>query len=243
MRARTVVWIALLTFAGLGNCAGGQDARPAGAPATSATRPKVTFAFERIGLPVPKYRLSIQDDGATVYEGEELPQVSGQESSASLPSHPFKSVADISPATVARVFALGQKLKRFNVTCASKAKNIADTGTKTLSYVAPDGTGTCTYNYTENKDVEALTEIYQGIAETMDRGRELDHLHRYDRLGLDAAIAFLSQEVTEGHALEVGTIAASLRSIAADAEVMERVRTRATKLLALIPGELPQNAP
>jgi hypothetical protein len=223
--------------AALGSFARGQ----AGVPETSATHAKVTFAFERMGLPVPKYRLSIQDDGATVYEGEELPQVSG--SSASLPSHPFKSVVGISPATAARVFALGQKLKRFNVTCASKAKNIADTGTKTLSYVAADGTGSCTYNYTENKDVEALTDIYQGIAETMDRGRELDHLHRYDRLGLDAAIAFLAQEVTEGHALELGTIAVSLHSIAGDAEVMERVRTRATKLLALIPGELPQNSP
>ena len=151
--------------------------------------------------------------------------------------------SSISPATAGRVFATARKLKHFNVTCASKAKNIADTGTKTLTYSGPDGSGSCTYNYTENKDVQALTEIIQGIAETMDQGRGLDHLHRFDRLGLDAAITFLAQEVSEGHALELGTIAASLRSIATDAEVMERVRMRASKLLALIPAEVPQNGP
>jgi hypothetical protein len=132
---------------------------------------------------------------------------------------------------------LGKKLDRFNVQCASKAKNIADTGTKTLSYSAPDGSGSCTYNYSENKDVQSLTEIFEGMAETMDEGRQLDHLHRYDRLGLDSAMTFLAEEVTAGHALEVGTIAASLRSIAEDADVMQRVRARARTLLALVPAD------
>jgi hypothetical protein len=48
-------------------------------------------------------------------------------------------------------------------------------------------------------------------------------------------MTFLAQEVSAGHALEVGTIAASLRSITADPDVMERVRTRAGALLAQIP--------
>jgi hypothetical protein len=143
----------------------------------------------------------------------------------------------ITPATTDRIFALSQKLDRFNVACASKAKNIADTGTKSLSYSGPDGTGSCTYNYSENKDVEELTGIFQGMAETMDEGRALDRLHRFDRLGLDAAMAFLAQEVSAGRALEVGTIAASLRSIADDADVMQRVRARARTLLALLPAD------
>jgi hypothetical protein len=144
---------------------------------------------------------------------------------------------NITPATADRIFALGRKLDRFNIECASKAKNIADTGTKTLSYTAPDGAGSCTYNYSENKDVQALTEIFLGIAETMDEGRELDFLRRYDRLGLDDAMTFLAQEVSAGRALEVGTIAASLRSIADDADVMQRVRARARTLLALVPAD------
>ena len=240
---QTAALAVLLAFAAP-MIASGQDAQPIAATANvpgSATRPQVTFTFDRKGLPVPKYRLTIQEDGATVYEGEES-QGSGSGVAAS-PVHPFSSTVRISPTTAAHMISTARKLDYFNIVCASKAKNIADTGTKILSYAAPDGTGSCTFNYTENKDVQALTDIIQGITETMDRGRELDHLRRFDRLGLDAAITFLAQEVSEGHALELGTIAASLRSIVADHEVMDRVRTRANKLLMLIPAEVPQNDP
>ena len=85
--------------------------------------------------------------------------------------------------------------------------------------------------------MQALTELFQAMAETMDRGRELDHLHRFDRLGLDAATKFLSDEIAAGNALEVGTIAPSLHSIAADTDLMQRVRARAQALLALVPPD------
>ena len=71
----------------------------------------------------------------------------------------------------------------------------------------------------------------------MDEGRKLDYLHRYDRLGLDAEIESFTREVSDGHALEMGTIAATLRSIADDPEVMQRVRTRASALLTLVPAQ------
>jgi hypothetical protein len=209
-----------------------QDAAPA------STHPHVTFAFERKGLPVPKYQLTVNEDGTGLYQGESIVDaVGGYAESAERPPQPFTNPVTISQPTVTRIFKLSQQLNHFNKTCASKAKNIADTGTKTLSYSGPDGAGSCTYNYADIKEVQALTEIFQGIAETMDQGRRLDHLHRYDRLGLDDAITFFNQEVTEGRALEVGTIAASLRSIAADADLMVRVRSRASALLALIPTE------
>ncbi len=232
------VSIALVLCSAAGTVTRGQNPLPAVDPAkppAAPARPTVSFDFERKGLPVPKYHLTIHGDGATVYEGDEVEVTNKYGTPVTLPPHPFQSPVSISPATSGHIFELARKLNHFNVACASKAKNIADSGTKTLTYTGPDGTGACTYNYSENKDVEALTEIIQGITETMDQGRKLDHLHRYDRLGLDAAITFLAQEVTDGHALELGTIAASLHSIAADGEVMERVRTRANKLLTLVP--------
>ncbi len=50
---------------------------------------------------------------------------------------------DIQSGTGVRIY--------FNIECASKAKNIADTGKKTLSYTGADGSGSCTYNYSDNK--------------------------------------------------------------------------------------------
>jgi hypothetical protein len=202
----------------------------------------VSFAFERLGVPVPKYVLTVNADGSGRYAGNEAAEV-GRGGAPQPAQQPFNREFTVSAATVARLLTLTQELHEFNLTCASKAKNIADTGTKTLTYAGLDGSGSCTYNYSDNKDVQAVTEIFQGLAETMDQGRRLDTLHRFDRLGLDAAITFLAQEVTEGHALEVGTIAATLHSIAADSEVMQRVRTRATSLLALIPVDLRQSGP
>jgi hypothetical protein len=211
-------------------------AQPPASADPPASGPHVNFSFERKGLAVPKYQLTINKDTTGVYEGQVVQHASGAGVSAQMPPQEFHRQINISGATVARIFKLADQLDHFNKTCASKAKNIADSGTKTLTYSGPDGTGSCTYNYSELKDVQALTDIFQAIAETMDQGRELDHLHRYDRLGLDAALKSLSEELAGGRALEIGTIATSLHSIATDPEVMERVRTRASAMLAQTNG-------
>ncbi len=131
------------------------------------------------------------------------------------------------------IFKTARSLNHFNMTCASKAKNIADTGNKTLSYSGPDGRGACTYNFSENKGVMVLTDMFEAIAFTMDTGRRLEFLHRYDRLGLDAEMETLTHEVEQKRALELGTISDTLTSLASDDSVLQRVRIRAEKLLEL----------
>lgn len=205
--------------------------------------PQVTFRFERPGLPVPQYRITVARDGTAVYEGEETQTVRGSvpKDAPAAPPRPFRSEITFSHATTQKIFDMTGALKQFRVNCSSKAKNVADTGAKTLKYKGADGESECTYNYSDNKSVMQLTEMFEEIAETMNQGRELEQLHRYDRLGLDAAIAALAEEVSQGRALELNTIAPTLRSIAADTEVMERVRLKASRLLSLLPPEM-QNA-
>jgi hypothetical protein len=218
--------------------AGAQDAAPA-AKASSAAVPRreVSFTFDRKGVAVSHYRLAIYENGSGVYEGNEVPSATAYGHPANESAQPFKHVITISPATAGKIFSTAEKLNRFDVACGSKLKNIADTGTKVLKYEGNDGTGSCTYNFSENKDVQTLTDIFQGIAETLDTGRRLDQLHRFDRLGLDAAMKSLVDEVSAGRALEIGTIARSLRSIASDTDVMARVRSRASTLLSQIPAD------
>jgi hypothetical protein len=211
---------------------------------TAPPRPPagVSFNFERHGAQVPRFTLRVSENGAGSYEGEEAPPASPYPGVSSKPD-PIDRAFILSAATTAKIFSLAHDLHGFRMRCASGAKNIADTGKKTLTYKGPDGEGTCTYNYSESKGVTLLTEMFQGIAETMDEGRRLDQLHRYDRLGLDAAMASLAEEVAEGHALELGTIQATLRSIAGDSEVMERVRSRANKLLGMVPAGVRTSGP
>lgn len=211
-----------------------QDSKPAD-PSTS-THSQVSFSFERRGLVVPKFQLTVRDDGTGLYEGEEVQNASTSNTSVAPPPQEFRRPLNISQPTVKRIFTLSKQLNQFNTTCTSKAKNIADTGAKILTYSGLVGvSGSCSYNSTDSKDVQTLTDIFQGIAETLDEGRKLDYLHRYDRLGLDEATSFLAEEAADGRALEIRTIAESLRSIASDSNVMERVRTRAESLLSLVP--------
>jgi hypothetical protein len=202
-------------------------------PATAA---EVSFAFARAGLPVPWFTLTVDQDGRGTYKGDQTEP--GARSVLEQPATvAFEQKFELSSQTTRRVFALAGELDYFNIACASKAKNVADTGEKTLTYIAPGTTHSCTYNYTENKNVSALTNLFLAIAETMDEGRTIDHLHRYDRLGLDAELESFSREVSEGRALELGTIATTLRSIAQDADLMQRVRTQARALLSLVPAD------
>jgi hypothetical protein len=201
------------------------------------TTPSIDFTFNYPGVPVPRYTLTISQNAHGHYRGDQA-EPATQSDQLSTPQS-FDTAFAITPATTAKIFAFSSKLKHFDLTCASPAKNIASTGTKILRYTSPDTTTSCTYDYTENKDLQALTKILQAIAKTMDRGRHLDFLHRYDRLGLDQAVADLADDVSAGQALELTTIAPSLHSIADDPEVMQRVRTRAAALLATIPAEAP----
>jgi hypothetical protein len=207
----------------------------------SETAAEVSFAFERTGLPVPRFTLSVDRNGLGTYTGEQAQTVV-----RGVPAQPetltFERKFALSSQTTGRIFKLAEELDHFNIACASKAKNVADTGTKTLTYIAPGTMHSCTFNYTENKNVSALTDLFLAIAETMDEGRTIDHLHRYDRLGLDAELQSFSREVAEGHAVELGTIASTLRAIAEDADLMQRVRTQARALLTMVSLETRQAA-
>jgi hypothetical protein len=184
---------------------------------------------------VPKFTIVVHEDGTGTYRGEEAP-VSGGASAAgvrgSSPGRTIDRPMKFAPSTVDTIFKTARSLDFFNITCPSKAKNIADTGKKTLSYSGPDGHGSCTYNYSDNKSVMQLTDTFQAIAFTMDEGRKLDFMHRYDRLGLYSEMDTLIHEVEEKRAMELGNIAPSLTAIVADEALIQRVREKAARLLA-----------
>lgn len=196
------------------------------AEAGGLTKTEVRFDFARAGLQVPKYTLAVKEDGNGTYVAED--------NSSSNPQQVTRGFK-LSQPTTDKIFSLAVYVHP--KACGTRAKNIADSGAKTLTYVTSTATSSCDYNYSDSKEIESLTNIFEGVAETMDLGRRLDFLHRFDRLGLDDAIGFLSQEIASGRALELETIEPSLRSIASDEQVMQRVRAKAAALLALIPPD------
>jgi hypothetical protein len=192
---------------------------------------EVSFQFERIGLPVPQFTIQVREDGSGRYQAEQAERPATGNSMRGEAAQHIDRTMVLSPGTVTKIFKAARELNDFNVACASKLKNIADTGKKTLSYNGADGQGSCVYHYSENKSVAMLSDTFIGIAYTMDAGRRLEFLHRYDRLGLDEEMIQLSQEVEAGRALELGTISQTLTALVNDSAVLERVRARATKML------------
>ncbi len=196
------------------------------APAGQPDSQQVTFKFDRPvpGVRVPRYTIELKADGTGSYRAE-----------VRSPQSPDVQVVErplvFSPATVGTVFEAVHQLRSSDTPCASKAKNIADTGTKTIDYRDQDGPGGCTFNFSENKAAVQLTDLFLGVENTLEEGRSLDFKHRFDRLGLDAEMASLAAAVDKGTALELANISGTLRSIAGDTELIQRVRLRASKLL------------
>jgi hypothetical protein len=228
--AAGVLAATVLTFSsGLGLTAAAQAG---GEQVAAMSKPaEVSFHFERAGVPVPRFTLRVNEDGTGRYQAEEVQgYADGRPVQYASAKHIDRTLA-LTAATVTRIFKAARELGRFDRVCAAKAKNIANTGTKTLSYAGTDGAGSCTYNYSGNKDIEMLTNTFLAIAFTLDEGRRLAFLHQYDRLGLDAEMIGFEREVAAGQALELGTIAPVLTSIAGDGAVIERARQQAARLL------------
>ncbi|HEU4634702.1 MAG TPA: hypothetical protein VFS41_00880 [Edaphobacter sp.] len=223
-----------LTFAvALGSQSIVSAAQQSNGASSSSVVSEVSFQFERAGLPVPKYILVVHEDGTGTYQAEFAPvSTGGGAMGVSTATKPVSQPIRISNATTQMIFSTARTLDRFNIPCESKAKNIADTGKKVLTYKGADGQGSCLYNYSENKSIAQLTDTFQAIAQTLDEGRKLQFLHRFDRLGLYSEMDVLSHEIEEKRALEIGNIAPTLRSIVADEAIMQKVRERAAHLLA-----------
>ncbi len=205
--------------------------------AAASSAAQVSFQFDRPGLAVPHFKLLLHEDGTGTYQADQAEMPATQTSNRGQAAQHIDRPINLTPGTVAKIFKAARSLNHFDVECASKAKNIADTGKKTLSYSGTDGSGSCTYNYSENKTVDMLTSTFLAIANTMDEGRRLEFLHRYDRLGLDAEITTLWEEVQDGRALELGTISPTLTAIVNDADLIQRVRMKAAKMLEQVSAE------
>jgi hypothetical protein len=216
--------------------ASAQPTQPATIP-SAKSQPEVSFQFDRTGLPVPRFTLRLREDGTGSYQADQAETPATATSTRGQAAQHIDRPINLSQATVAKVFKEARSLNYFNIECESKAKNIANTGKKTLSYTGADGSGSCTYNYSENKTVDTLTNTFLGIAYTIDEGRKLEFLHRYDRLGLDAEMISFSQEVDTGRALELGTISPALAAIVDDSAVIQRVRVKAQKMLEQVAAE------
>jgi hypothetical protein len=137
----------------------------------------------------------------------------------------------LTPQFAERVFQTAQRHNLFNGECDSHLK-VAFEGWKRLSYSGPEGEGACEFNYSKDKEIQALAESLISVATTITEGARLESLLHHDPLGLDKEMEAFTAEAADGRAQQICTIRGILEHLADDENVLERVRRRARELLA-----------
>ncbi len=185
--------------------------------------------FSNPDLNPPHWTLTVHPDGSGHFHSEMGKPVQGNQPEIDAPS--VDRDVQLSPSFAAHVFETAQRHKFFNEDCDSHLK-VAFQGWKKLSYTGPGGSGSCTFNFSKDKEIEALGDSLNAVAETILEGARLEMLLQHDRLGLDKEMEFLVDAAGNGRAQQICTIREILVRLAEDDEVLERVRKRAKLLLA-----------
>lgn len=131
-----------------------------------------------------------------------------------------------------KLFRDAREANYFHGDFTFKKHVVASTGKKTLSYSDSTRHFSTTYDYSENKAIQEITNLFSGISNTIEHGRKLQFLRRFDKLGLEAELKVM-EDAAESHSLvEMQLIAPTLESIAEDAAILNIARQRAHRLLA-----------
>jgi hypothetical protein len=195
----------------------------------------VTFTQSFPHTEPPYFSLRIDSSGRATYESRREEGEPGQPALG----EPYRVEFAISEATTRRIFALAESLNYFQGDWDFKKHRIADTGRKTLLYSDSSRTHQTTYNWSENRSLQELTDIFQGIASTQEAAYELDRLRRYDRLGLDHQLERMEAMAKNGWLRELQVITPLLEELANDREIMHIARQRAQHLLQMAASPAP----
>jgi hypothetical protein len=136
----------------------------------------------------------------------------------------------LSTEFVEHIFQTARLHKQSSTECESHMK-VAFQGWKKLRLTGPDGEWGCEFNYSKDKEIQALGESLLAVAGTILEGARIEVLLRHDRLGLDSETEYLVAAAGDGRLQQIGVIRETLERLADDSTVMERVRKRARALL------------
>jgi hypothetical protein len=197
-------------------------------PPQNPTLPTITFDRLWEAYTPQNVNIVVQSMGSTHYLSRNPVKLPDQAE----PDADFTLEFTMSAANRDKIFRLAQRANYFNGDFTFKKHAVSSTGRKTLAYADETRHFETTYDYSENKAIEDLTDLFQGISNTIEHGRKLEFLHRFDKLGLEDELKGM-ESAMEGHNLrELQIIAPALKSIANDAAVLNIARQRAKRLLA-----------
>jgi hypothetical protein len=196
------------------------------AAAGQGSLPTISYTQDFEGSNPSHYELTISSDGHGKYASNG--QLSAKAEPADLTAVDFT----ISDKVRQQIFDLAKRAKYFDGKVDSGRSNIANTGTKVLTYKDDKRSTKATYNYSPVPAVADLTSIFQNLCTTLEFGRRLAFFHKYQKLALDDELKRMDEMRRDTMLGDLQAIAPILRDIANDQKVMNVSRSRALRLLA-----------
>jgi hypothetical protein len=219
-------WLAVAFLAVAAPVAANGQAAHAADPAAD---PTFQVDFSNPGLSPSQWTLTLRPDGTGHFRSQaDKPSVNAGQA---LATPTVDRDIHVSAAYAARVFDAAGRHQWFNQQCESHLK-VAFQGWKTFTYTGPRGQGSCTFNYSKDKEIQSLGDSLEAVVQTILEGARLETLLQHDKLGLDAEMEFLTQAAGDGRVQQICVIQDTLQLLAEDDTVLDRVRKRARMLLA-----------
>lgn len=188
--------------------------------------PEISFTLDFPASSPPFYNIGIDSTGRAEYKSTPLPKNQGD---------PYEIKFLASDSTRTRIFELAQQLNYFQGSFDYTKAKVAFTGTKTLVFKNGAEEHQTSYNWSENPQIQEITSLFQGIAETMNMGRQLEDKYRFDKLGVDAILKLIDSDAKENRLSELQVLQPILTRISKDPSMMNISRRLAESLLARIP--------
>jgi hypothetical protein len=193
--------------------------------------PIITFDFVLEGGTPPHYAIAVQTHGKASYRADEVPAAD------KAPLQPYFYLFLITEPTRLRIFELTRALNYFQGDFEYHGGRIANMGIKTLTFKEGSRESHTSFNYTTNPRLQELTVIFQNMSNTLEYGRRLEYLHRFDKLGLEAELKSMEEAAKSKQLGELQVIAPMLQRLLDDSGVINVTRRRAEHLLQMIKSD------
>lgn len=203
------------------------SASPARQPDNAAApSPTVTFTLNFPHSEPENYSLSIDSSGHARYE-------STGSAAPDSPPDTYRSEFEVSSESREKIFAWAKQAHYFAGNIDSGNRKLAFTGTKILVYHDAQHDNTARYDYSNLAPVRELTNLFQGMAATLEYGRRLAYYHRYQKLALDDELKRMEAQAKNNELSEMQSVAPLLQEIVDDNSVLNITRARAQELMQL----------
>ena len=190
------------------------------APAALWADGGATLTYRRVfkGSTPEFIEIKVSEDGAASFDI--------RQSSEDADPRPFQ----ISAPVIAKLFALAGELHNFEGVDLDVHRRVADLGQKTLRYEKAGQAHQTQFNYTTNHSATELQMIFEGLAQQLEDRDLLEQRLKYDRLGVNDALAQFELHLSQRILPEPERLLPVLDSIASDSKLVDVARERARAL-------------